>query len=84
MQGDINAIAMYNNQFWGGITYRVQDAIVPVIGFQWNSIKVGYAYDITTSDLKGYSSGTHEIMLRYCFKMPENKTAQRYRNVRFL
>ena len=84
VQGDINAVAMYNNQFWGGITYRVQDAVVPLIGFKWNNIKVGYAYDITTSEIKGYSSGTHEIMLGYCFKMPENKTAQRYRNVRFL
>jgi len=84
VQGDINAVAMYNNQFWGGITYRLQDAVVPLIGFQWNNIKIGYSYDITTSDIKGYSSGTHEIMLGYCFKMPENKSAQRYRNVRFL
>ena len=84
VQGDINVVAMYNNQFWGGITYRLQDAIVPLIGIKWNNIKIGYAYDITTSEIKGYSSGTHEIILGYCFKMPENKSAQRYRNVRFL
>jgi len=84
VQGDINVVAMYNNQFWGGITYRLQDAVVPLIGVKWNNIKIGYSYDITYSDIKGYSSGTHEIMLGYCFKMSENKSAQRYRNVRFL
>lgn len=84
IQGDINVTAMYNNQFWGGLTYRLEDAVVPLIGVQWNNLKIGYSYDITTSDIKGYSSGTHEIMLGYCFKLSENKSAQRYRNVRFL
>lgn len=84
LQGDINATAMYNNQFWGGITYRLQDAVVPLIGVQLNNIKIGYSYDITTSEVKGYSSGTHEIILGYCFKLLENKTPQRYRNVRYL
>jgi len=26
-------------------------------------VRIGYSYDVTTSRLKNYSSGTHEIML---------------------
>jgi hypothetical protein len=30
-------------------------------------LRIGYSYDVTTSKLKNYSSGSHEIMLNYCF-----------------
>jgi type IX secretion system PorP/SprF family membrane protein len=85
-QIDLNVLAMYDNQIWGGVSYRVadKDAIVPLIGVIWNSIKVGYSYDITVSELRGFSSGTHEIMLGYCFKFDEKVTANKYRNTRFL
>ena len=26
---------------------------------------IGYGYDLTTSDLNNYNSGTHEIILRF-------------------
>lgn len=76
-QYDVSLIAKYNNQFWGGLNYRLQDAIGIVLGvspFQTGTmkgLKVGYSYDFTTSDLgrKGRSSGSHEIMLRYCFNI---------------
>ena len=32
------------------------------------AIIFGYSYDITTSTIKNYSNGTHEIMLGYCHK----------------
>ncbi|PCH99157.1 MAG: hypothetical protein COB85_00570 [Bacteroidetes bacterium] len=85
-QIDLNVLLMYNNQFWGGVSYRIidVDALVPMIGFQWNNIKVGYSYDIMLQKLRGFSTGTHEIMIGYCFKVAEKVTAQRYRNVRFL
>ena len=85
-QIDLNVLLMYNNQFWGGVSYRMidVDALVPMIGFQWNNLKIGYSYDIMLQKLRGFSTGTHEIMLGYCFKVAEKVTAQRYRNVRFL
>jgi hypothetical protein len=30
---------------------------------------VGYAYDITLSDIRLYSNGTHEIMINYRIKL---------------
>ncbi|HIA11284.1 MAG TPA: type IX secretion system membrane protein PorP/SprF [Flavobacteriales bacterium] len=85
-QIDLNVLLMYNNQFWGGVSYRMLDvdALVPMIGIQWNNLKVGYSYDIMLQRLRGFSTGTHEIMIGYCFKVAEKVTAQKYRNVRFL
>lgn len=89
-QVDINVNALYNNMIWGGLSYRLQDAIVPMFGYQGTlangkgNYRIGYSYDVTTSALRSYSSGSHEIMLGFCYDiMPKPKTT-RYRNVRFL
>jgi len=86
MQLDINASALYNNKIWGGVTYRLQDAIAIMAGYYiMPDLRVSYSYDITTSALRTASSGSHEIMLNYCFKIeipPREKGY--YRNPRFL
>jgi type IX secretion system PorP/SprF family membrane protein len=75
---DLNMTALYNNRFWFGASYRYRDAVIPMIGFQLqgtqageddrigNGLKVGFAYDYTTSGLKDYNNGTFEIFLNYC------------------
>jgi len=85
-QFDINALLKYNNQFWGGVSYRQTDAILALIGASFKDINIGYAYDITTSALgeNKRSNGSHEIMLGYCFKIEIERIPQSYRNVRFL
>jgi len=83
---DLNVNAMYNNRVWGGVTYRTQDALAVMAGaYILPSLKLGYSYDITLSDLANSSSGSHEIMLGYCFKIevPERERGS-YRNPRFL
>lgn len=68
---DINARYIWNNIAYGGLTYRVSDAVAVMVG--WKPIKdltIGYSYDITTNKLSTYSRGTHEIMLKYCFYLP--------------
>lgn len=85
-QFDINANLMIKNRFWGGLGYRFQDAIVVMAGIEIiPNLKFGYSYDLTMSDIKTYSSGTHEIMLGYCFKPPVKVPKRQFhRNVRFL
>jgi len=85
-QFDLNTLVKYNNQFWGGVSYRQTDAIVALVGATFKDINIGYAYDITTSALgkNKRSSGSHEIMLSYCFKIEIERPQQMYRNVRFL
>jgi type IX secretion system PorP/SprF family membrane protein len=83
-QLDVNANLHFNNRFWIGGSYRLEDAIVIMAGLNITpSLRLGYSYDLTTSDLKDYSNGTHEIMLGYCYKF-KKKITPIIRNVRFL
>lgn len=83
---DINVTGVYNKKIWGGVTYRNEDAIAALLGYQFTeSLKAGYSYDIGASDLASSASGSHEIMVRYCFKINiEPKEIQQNNNVRFL
>lgn len=88
-QVDLNAMFLYNNLAWVAVSYRTEDAIAPMIGFQFkpnekSMLRVGYSYDVTTSRLRNYSSGSHEIMLSYCTPIEKKPTAQRHFNVRYL
>lgn len=83
---DINTMVTYNNQIWGGVTYRHQDALAIIAGYNiTNDFRLGYSYDITTSAISAYSGGSHEIFARYCFtiEIPPREKGY-YRNVRFL
>lgn len=42
-----------------------QDAIVLVLGFQFEKLEIGYSYDFTVSELGPMSGGSHEISLKY-------------------
>lgn len=81
---DINANVHFNNRFWIGGSYRVDDAIVAMVGVNLiQNLRIGYSYDITTSNIKDYSNGTHEITLGYCYKIIK-KVPPVIKNVRFL
>ncbi len=81
---DFNMNLHINNRFWIGASYRLEDAIVAMVGLNiTDKLRLGYSYDITTSDIKSYSDGTHEIMLGYCFTT-KKKLPVIIRNVRFL
>jgi type IX secretion system PorP/SprF family membrane protein len=84
-QFDLNTNLVFNNRFWGGLSYRYTDAIVALVGMNiTDNLKFGYAYDVTTSALNGVSNGTHEIMLGYCFNIQTSRPFYMNRNVRFL
>ncbi len=86
VQIDINTLITYNNRFYTGVSYRLQDAVVIMLGVKLDQISIGYSYDITTSLLgsMGRSYGSHEIMLQYCFDLDFDKIQKIQRNIRFL
>lgn len=85
VQFSINGQFIYNKQFWGGLTYRYDDAVVPMVGIHlMNGISVGYSYDVVLSDMASYQSGSHELVLRYCFNADFSRSPGRYRSVRRL
>ncbi|MCE3260550.1 MAG: hypothetical protein K0S12_2191, partial [Bacteroidetes bacterium] len=68
LQCDINVNLLYNETVWTGVSYRSGDAVTFMVEYQTNfRFRVGYAYDMTTSKLRKYSAGTHEIMIGYDF-----------------
>lgn len=83
---DVNLTGVYNNKLWGGVTYRLQDAIGAMIGYQFTpAFRGGYSYDIATSNLSGQGGGSHEVFLQYCFKIEiPPRTKGSYKNPRFL
>lgn len=84
-QVDLTARVTYNQKFWGGISYRITDAVALMLGLKIKQLSVGYSYDITTSKLgSAGSTGTHEIMVNYSFKLDLDKNPKSYRNTRFL
>jgi type IX secretion system PorP/SprF family membrane protein len=81
----INGKILYNKSFWGGLSYRYNDAIVPMVGVHLvNGLSFGYSYDLVLSDVGSYTSGSHELMVRYCFNLAGPSTPGRYRSVRRL
>ncbi len=66
-QADINLYATYMKTVSLGLSYRSGNAIVIQLGYKNDHLNVGYAYDLTLSDIKTVSSGSHEIMFIYRF-----------------
>ncbi len=64
MSLDLSATAKFYNKFEAGISYRLNESIgfVSMIRAS-NWMKIGYAYESTSSDIQNYSRGTHEVML---------------------
>ena len=82
VQYDLSALLRFKNQFWGGVSYRYQDAIAIILGMEYKNFNIGYSYDINTSAIGSY--GAHEIRVGYCFKIEVSKIKKVYRNTRFL
>jgi hypothetical protein len=58
------------------------DAAAVLIGYEFPfGLNAGISYDITTSKIINYSSGSVEFMLRYCFgvKIPPREKVIRSR-----
>ena len=81
-QIDLNTIVEYNRKFWGGLTYRFQETAAVMMGMSIKDLSFGYAYDIPLSRIGG--AGSHEVMVRYCFKLELEKAKRSFRNTRFL
>lgn len=64
MEADINCNVLYRERVWLGLGYRTGDALVAMVEYQIDpQLRIGYAYDMTTSRLRNYTSGSHEVML---------------------
>lgn len=75
----------YNKKIWGGVSYRISDAITGFAGIElYNGLKVGYGYDFPVSEIRKGTSGSHEFVVSYSFDLGLGKSTSRYRSIRFL
>jgi type IX secretion system PorP/SprF family membrane protein len=83
-QTDFLVDLVYKQRFSAGLNYRINDAICVLLGFELNNgLKIGYAYDLTTSALSGYTGGSHEIYLSYSLDLGKNRN-KKYKSIRYL
>ena len=79
---DVSVNALFQKRFEVGASYRYQDAVVGLLGFNiTEDLKIGYAYDFSVSDLNTNSNGSHEIILLFDFdflKLNKNYTSPRF------
>lgn len=63
---DLNAMFILREKLWLGAAYRNQDSFAAIAAFQiTDQLRAGYSYDMTTSNLRRYNNGSHELMLSY-------------------
>jgi type IX secretion system PorP/SprF family membrane protein len=67
-QADLNIMMAVNKIFEFGISYRTNEAIVGLIEFKPNDqLSVMYSYGAPLSNIGRYTSGSHELGLKYNF-----------------
>ena len=83
-QLDMNVNVVFDERFWGGISYRVQDAVAILLGMEMaNGLRFGYSFDLVTSAISRYGFGSHEIFVSYSLDLEKNRN-QKYKSIRFL
>jgi type IX secretion system PorP/SprF family membrane protein len=84
-QLDVSALVEYNEKYIGGLNYRVQDAIVFLLGMNvLDGLYIGYAYDLPTTKIINISSGGHEMFVSYSFEYVFGKRKNKYKSIRIL
>lgn len=59
---------------YGGLWYRVKDAVIPYVGITYKDLVFGFTYDAVNSDLQRANpkNGSFELSLGYSIKNPDN------------
>lgn len=66
---------IYQEQVWLGGAYRHNDAFTAMVGYMYKDyLMFGYSYDFTTTNIRNYSTGTHEVMLGIRFSRKQAST----------
>jgi len=72
MQFEFTLRGIYQDKAWMALSYRQNDAYVLMAGYTLQgNLSVGYSYDIIQSDIRNYSTGSHELMLSIKFNNPD-------------
>jgi type IX secretion system PorP/SprF family membrane protein len=75
LQFDLGVRGIYKEKLWLGAAYRHLDAISVMVGYTMQeNLTFAYSYDLAMTNIRKYSTGTHELMIGIKFhKTPEPK-----------
>ena len=74
VQGDLNATLWIKEMIAIGVEYRTGADVSALMELRFTpQIRLGYAYDRSTTSLANYNSGSHEFMLRYEFSFDRDR-----------
>ena len=65
MHANYNLSGDGEHQLVAGVYHRLNDALIPMVGYQWRSFRFTFSYDATTSPLSNYvyGQGANELSL---------------------
>ncbi len=76
---DLSANVLIENRFWAGLTYRTNNEIIAMAGWQASpQLRVAYSFDYPTGDLSNLNSGSHELSLQFDFGFTINTVNPRF------
>jgi type IX secretion system PorP/SprF family membrane protein len=80
LQLDVSGNFLINERFVLGAAWRWDAAVSALAGFQiTDGLFIGYGYDLETTKLANYNSGSHEVFLRFeLFKKQEKIVSPRF------
>lgn len=74
---DLTGSILFDEKFWLGGSYRINNetaALGGYLDFQVSrQLRLGYTYEKPISEIRRYTSGTHEVLLIYEFKFISSK-----------
>jgi len=65
---DIGAVGTYSEKLWGGVSYRQDESITLLFGYNFlenQRLKIGYSFDYVTNQSDAKELTSHEIFIRY-------------------
>ena len=75
IQLDLTSRVYYKDDYWAGLSWRTNDAIILMMGLKYDKFYFAYAFDFTMTDIRTQSFGSHELTLAVKF----GESARRYR-----
>ena len=61
---DVNVRAIYRKNYWLGLSYRTDKTLITILGIKNQNYLIGIAYDYSLSDIRSYTTGSFELVLR--------------------
>lgn len=84
-QAHFSLLLSYNEKYWGGVSYSIQNAVSLQFGAEvYDGVVIGYCYDLPASQLIRATHGSHELYVSYDFNVFKPKTSNKHKSIRIL